>query len=115
MALGRVSDASLISSATGRQLHAFHIGKIILTHMDGTVISQHRCNSGGEPNESRRSGIIPATAIVEASEHSIDIVARCQYPKWNNDREEADDMDDQNQTFDKWQVLGQEGIEQDGE
>jgi len=114
IALGRVSEASLISSAEKVSKSHHSQGVVRLTHVDRAVIAQHRRNSGGETHQCRRSSVIPTTTIVKGGEDSTRVISRCQYPQWNDNHKEANDMDDQDQPFHKWQVLCQERVEHDG-
>ena len=65
------------------------------THMDGTVESGHRSDKSRNADQSCSSIAIPTTLIIELGEDHMRIFTWSKHPERNDDREEADNINDE--------------------
>lgn len=81
IAFGKVSDASLISSANHLlSANSLEIIGKIRTHMHCAIISDQRCDGGRESNKRGSPRAVPGSTVIELSEHLLRAAARTKYP-----------------------------------
>lgn len=82
--------------------------------MYSRIWSNERENRGKHTNEVRQTNITPVSTIGELREHFFCCVARCQNPEWDENGEEAANIN-QHDSFYQWESVRQVGVEDDGE
>ena len=86
----------------------------LLTHVDSTVVANH----GGkccDQTDHRGSAIaIPTATVGELRENGLGVTDGCQHPQWDDHNEETRNVQNQNEGFDKRELLGEESVEENG-
>lgn len=81
--------------------------------MDCAVKSKHGRQGRGKPNHDGCPHAAPAAAIVELCKHDFGTGPRRKDPEGNDNDEEADDVKNQQQSFNQRQLLRRNGVEKD--
>ena len=79
--------------------------------MHATVEAQHGHNGSRQANHHRCTSTTPSTTVTELGEDGCGSIPWCKHPQRYHNREQAHDMDYQNQSLDHRQFLGQKGVE----
>lgn len=86
----------------------------LLSQMDGTVCSKVCCCWSNHSDQCGQSKISPSITISELGEDDLRVVSGAEHPHDDNEGEESEDMDNDGETFENWELSNGEGVEGDG-
>ena len=114
--LGRVSEASLISSAAIDQSSHFPATHKIwnLTHMDSAIKTEHRSQRCEQADHCCETNGRPITTVIKVQQSNPAAVARRRHDQQGDgDGKKAKDVNEEYNNFHHWQLLGHGYIEND--